>query len=529
VTSYRVEDLLELVREGCIRVPSLQSRWRWNDDDLTALFDSLYRGYPVGALLLWKREGQAGTMRLGPHTFPVPARDEALWVVDGRQRITALAGVLIASQRPDRDPAFDLYFDLQRQAFVRPAHHSPPPRDWVPMGVVVDTAEMFAWLDDYRKHHPPLDRVQLATRMADLIRGYEIPACVVDAEQEEVVRHMLQRLSTAGQPRGQADLLDALKGEPERAQPGGLHEVADGLRETGFGDFPADLLLRCLRALRGQDGAGVHLGVSTTSEEREALSRTELALQQAIAFFREYARIPHLRLLPCEAAVVTLAVFFDRHPAPSTRSRQLLARWIWRGAITGAHRDSTLTSPSTLSAIRDHEESAAVDALLRVLPPKPPSMHALERFDLRTAWSRLEVLALLSLAPKNLWTGQRVAVTDLVGPGFGGGLPMLLDAQTSIGPDLEERAASIVNRILHPPIPAQQLQALLAGEVSEEIVTSHGMTLHAWRALQRNHAADFLQERGARLSAHIHQFLEARAAWDQDDRPALSALFVTDD
>ncbi|WP_328408967.1 DUF262 domain-containing protein [Streptomyces violaceus] len=52
----QIENLLQ----GSVVIPSIQRDFVWMRPDVRDLFDSLYRGYPVGALLLWK------TMRSPP-------------------------------------------------------------------------------------------------------------------------------------------------------------------------------------------------------------------------------------------------------------------------------------------------------------------------------------------------------------------------------------------------------------------------------------------------------------------------------
>jgi uncharacterized protein with ParB-like and HNH nuclease domain len=53
-----VEDLVGLVRRGLVRVPSFQRGLKWESKDVIALFDSVYRGFPIGALLLRKASGR---------------------------------------------------------------------------------------------------------------------------------------------------------------------------------------------------------------------------------------------------------------------------------------------------------------------------------------------------------------------------------------------------------------------------------------------------------------------------------------
>jgi hypothetical protein len=529
-TRLRVEDLLGMVPEGRIRVPELQRTWQWGPKDVEELFDSMYRGYPVGTLLLWKRRGEEATLRLGPHTFTVPQRDDALWVVDGQQRITALVGVLIGSRKAELSPEFDLYFNLESQAFTRPARHRPPQRDWIPMRVVVDAEDLFAWVDEYRKHDPPKERTQLAFRLGKVIREYEMPAYVVDTNDEQVLRHVFKRVNTSGKPLIEADVFDALHGAPGKAQPGELREVAERLRETEFGDFETDVLLRSLRSLLGQDVATDYdLRLPEGTTPGEALARVERALRRVITFFREDARIPHLRLLPYEMTAVTLAVFFDRHPDPSPRSRQLLARWVWRGAMTGAHRGDTVALRSTLASVRDHKETASVNALLHALPKRPSAEPRLGRFNFRTARSKLETLALLALDPKDLSTGRPVMITELLNKDRRETPPVLIDVRTDEAGDLKTLALTIANRIVHPPLQSRKLRELSRGDIGEDILKSHGISRAGWKMLRKGDTLGFLTARGDRLAEHIEGFLEARAAWPQSDRPALKSLVIADD
>ncbi|MCO5997414.1 GmrSD restriction endonuclease domain-containing protein [Actinoallomurus rhizosphaericola] len=60
VTKPRVErtrptELVEWTLSGRIRIPRFQRPFRWEKDDIRQLFDSIFRGYPIGNLLMWRR------------------------------------------------------------------------------------------------------------------------------------------------------------------------------------------------------------------------------------------------------------------------------------------------------------------------------------------------------------------------------------------------------------------------------------------------------------------------------------------
>ena len=58
---WKIANLAALKRDGRLHLPDLQRGFVWSAERVRALYDSLYRSYPVGALLLWepKWEGEA--------------------------------------------------------------------------------------------------------------------------------------------------------------------------------------------------------------------------------------------------------------------------------------------------------------------------------------------------------------------------------------------------------------------------------------------------------------------------------------
>src|SRR5215468_8803515 len=51
---WKIASLATLKRDERLHLPDLQRGFVWTPDRVRALFDSLYRSYPVGALLLWE-------------------------------------------------------------------------------------------------------------------------------------------------------------------------------------------------------------------------------------------------------------------------------------------------------------------------------------------------------------------------------------------------------------------------------------------------------------------------------------------
>jgi len=80
---FTVKRLLERAQHGDLRVPPFQRPMRWRRADHLLLLDSLYRGYPIGTLLLWKHAAEARRVFFGDVAIDAAKMPDALWIVDG--------------------------------------------------------------------------------------------------------------------------------------------------------------------------------------------------------------------------------------------------------------------------------------------------------------------------------------------------------------------------------------------------------------------------------------------------------------
>jgi GAF domain-containing protein len=51
-----VEELVSKIERGELRLPEMQLRYVWGSTRVRDLLDSLYRGYPSGAILVWETD-----------------------------------------------------------------------------------------------------------------------------------------------------------------------------------------------------------------------------------------------------------------------------------------------------------------------------------------------------------------------------------------------------------------------------------------------------------------------------------------
>ncbi|NLE95983.1 MAG: DUF262 domain-containing protein, partial [Dehalococcoidia bacterium] len=89
--SYSLAKLLEDIEMGEIGLPDIQRPFVWKNAKVRDLFDSMYKGFPVGYLLFWANGLPNGHRQIGSDA---KQRVPRLLIVDGQQRLTSLFAVL---------------------------------------------------------------------------------------------------------------------------------------------------------------------------------------------------------------------------------------------------------------------------------------------------------------------------------------------------------------------------------------------------------------------------------------------------
>ena len=112
VYSTSVENIIGWIKSGEVTIPEIQRPFLWNPTKVRDLLDSLYRGFPVGYIIVWKNPDvrlKDGRLSAGKKI-----------VIDGQQRITALqasiAGLLITDSSYRKRP-IRIAFNPQTEQF----------------------------------------------------------------------------------------------------------------------------------------------------------------------------------------------------------------------------------------------------------------------------------------------------------------------------------------------------------------------------------------------------------------------------
>lgn len=545
-TTVELDDLVSLAWTGRIRVPHFQRDFRWTREDVIRLFDSIVKGYPVGSLLLWRRPAAARRVRLGALSINAPAVDQALWVVDGQQRITSLANVL--HDEGTADPRFALAYDVRTCRIVgRPAVEDPY---IIPLPVVFDLTRVLQW---FAAHPEAVEYQDVAFELAKNLRQFSIPAYQVVQEDVETLQDIFDRMNNYGKRLSRAEIFSALNagGEADASSKLDLEQIADHVEgQFEFGRLDADTVLRAILARRGADvqreirlefDDNRRAGLEFPNENRDAAFEAgEEALFRAVRFLQEIG-VPHFALLPYRYLLVVLSRVFAHHPNPDPANMTLLRRWFWRAAVLGPEifkGSATGAMRMLCTRVRPGDLTGSVSDLIAALDNHHVRVPDLRRFRTNEAAAKITLCSWWDLGPRSPDTAHPFDRTQLA--------EALIDRSTAADavPALFTRPMVpepyrlwAANRVLLPKLnePVNAVAGVFAQcpiTIDQEcwvaVLASHSISAESVKLMSGGEVSVFLETRQADLQRVLESFLRRKCEWDFEDTPPLNELLIED-
>ncbi|MGH3873815.1 MAG: DUF262 domain-containing protein [Pseudonocardiaceae bacterium] len=546
-TTFGLDDLVELAWSGHIRVPPFQRDFRWTRQDVIRLFDSVVKRYPVGSLLLWRRPAPAQRLVLGALRIEAPQVDQALWVVDGRQRVTSLANAL----HPDgaRDPRFDLGYDVRDDRIVnRPGTGDPYV---IPLPTLFDLAKVLDWFATYPEVG---DYRSKAFELAKHLRQFAIPAYQVVQDDTQVLSDIFDRMNNYGKRLSGARIFSVPNAGSkfDAEDPLTVDRIADHVADqAGFGLIDPDTVFRVILARRGPDvQRDIRLefdddpdgDLEFRDEDRDcAFAAGEEALFRAVRFLQSIG-VPHVALLAYRYLLVVLARVFAHHAEPDPASLRLLARWYWRAAVLGPgiFKGGTTGAMRLLcTRVRPGDLSGSIGDLLSALDNEHQvTLPDLRRFRVNEATARIALCSWWELGPRSPDTGTRFELSQLA--------EVLLDRATAadavpvfvarrfvpepyrlwasnraLVPVLTESVTEVSGAFLQRPFDVSE-------EMWPQVLHSHSISAESESHLAAGDIVVFLESRQADLQHVLESFLRRKCEWGFENTPPLHELLIED-
>ena len=214
-TSMTISAILGLIKANDIAIPEIQRPFVWKSKQVRDLLDSLYRGFPVGYIIIWKNPNvklKDGTISSGKKVL-----------IDGQQRITALMTAIAGREiyndeyKLERvkiafNPIVALSGEDEAELFAvqTPAHLKS--KHWIPdiAEIFSDQFNMFEFITEYCATNSDITPKQLScviTKLND-IRSQSIGIIELSETLEiDVVTDIFVRINSKGTTLNQGDFV----------------------------------------------------------------------------------------------------------------------------------------------------------------------------------------------------------------------------------------------------------------------------------------------------------------------------------
>ncbi|GAA4916584.1 GmrSD restriction endonuclease domain-containing protein [Streptomonospora salina] len=357
--------LLDQIEVGTVQLPEFQRGYVWNREQVRALMTSMYRGDPVGSLLMWETAAEVAV------TGGIPGNGTHLLLLDGQQRVTTLYAVIRG-----RPPAFfrgdpkvftGLYFNVESEAFEFYAASKMSGDDtWIGVTDLFASGPvpfLATFADRPDKGQRYLDRLNRLAQITDR----ELHQEKIDGAEKTVdeVVDIFNRVNSGGTKLSKGDLalarLCAERPETREEMRGHL----DRWEAAGF-SFSLDWLLRNATAVAtGQADFKALRGVSAAefgTALRTSVEHTDTFLDAASGRLG----LDHDRVLMGRSAIPVVArlLSVDGDAFKDSARRDKVLFWYIHSALRGRFSGSTETS------LQEDYKAAAnsgVDGLIETL------------------------------------------------------------------------------------------------------------------------------------------------------------------
>ncbi len=363
-TDKGIATYLEELRGKNYQIPTFQREIVWKMENVKKLWDSIYKFYPLGSILVWKTDIKLQNHReIGGHLITDDlARSEYQYILDGQQRTTSLLTSLYGGTvkgHEDFSPA--LYIDLtildqdetddesykKRFLFWHEIDDrggelkaNSGKRRKFDEGLIVkliDIQKNFGTIErrlvesengDYRNYDHPF-RTQLR-RVREVLDHYRVPLIELKGIQVSEVCQIFERINQAGRPLNIFDIVVAKTFRPEANGMEGfyLRELIEDLRGVNESQFLTidDLTYLQILAIlinRNIPNSGIrnitdrYLNDIKAHQIEEIWGAAKRAILKTFDFLENYLYLNGPQLIPYRYLYLSLASYFYNNERPN--------------------------------------------------------------------------------------------------------------------------------------------------------------------------------------------------------------------
>lgn len=205
VNQYEVSNILNWVQSGEIAIPEIQRPFVWSSIKVRDLMDSLYHGYPIGYIIVWKNpnvRSKDGKLSEGRKVL-----------IDGQQRVVSLCAAVLGQKVVDkeyREININIAFNPITEKFETRTPAIDKDAKWIPniSDFLKEEGGKIAFINEYCERNNILDREKIERNIDRLADIKSRPIGFIELEHDldiDEVTEIFIRINSTGVVLSQAD------------------------------------------------------------------------------------------------------------------------------------------------------------------------------------------------------------------------------------------------------------------------------------------------------------------------------------
>lgn len=388
-TDKGITTYLDELKNQDYQIPTFQRDVVWEKENVKKLWDSIYKFYPLGSILVWKTDLKLQNHReIGGHKIVNDNfnRTEYQYLLDGQQRTTSLLTSLYSGKiegREDFDPA--LYVDITVESSDDTDDESYKKRFlyWDEIddkngtfkrniskkkkfdeGLILKLIDIKEKYNDIQKtviKHPEIDLnfdhqyIEELGRIKQVLDNYRLSFIELKGIQVSEVCQIFERINQAGKPLDIFDIVVAKTFRPKSASDNGfyLRDLIDGFREINnsrflqLSDFDYLQILSIL-IRENIENSGIvnitprYLNDIKTEQIETIWTDSKKAILKTFDFFENTLNLKGPQLIPYRYFYLTISNYFYQNSNPDY---DFLKKYFWFNSL---HRDDLLSNTTDI-------------------------------------------------------------------------------------------------------------------------------------------------------------------------------------
>ena len=365
----KISEILNQIDLGSYALPEFQRGYVWNRDQVKKLMMSLYRGYPIGGLLIWVTRTDPSITRGDGQLTPGVVN----LILDGQQRITSLYGI-IRGHAPkffdgNANSFIGLYFNIKEEYFeFYMATKMKDNPDWISVTELLQLgASNYIGQANPQRIMFLFDYLDVLNRLNN-IKETDLYISNVTGEDKtiDVVVEIFNNVNTGGTKLNKGDLALAKICSMWPDARSEMKKYLKQLQSAGY-YFSLEWLLRCVTVYMTGRPYFAELDKYSIDNFKDALYKTEQMVGLCLDHIGSRLGLDHDRVLASKFAIATMIGYIHAQPSAKLDNAHWnkLMYWYIHTFLWGRYASSTESKMAQdMNVIQEGE---GVEGLLRLI------------------------------------------------------------------------------------------------------------------------------------------------------------------